>query len=176
MHALWRPGGSIGGLRNCYLSSELDHISLHLRVGLVQLLDLLVQLLDFLIILYACRDGRVRDVGRGPPWGGRGVRDAGPRATMGRTGGSETWAGGCCGEDGRVRDVGRGPPWGGRGLEMLGPGPLRGGRGVRDAGPGATMGRTGGSETWAPGRHGEDWGTVTPPDGEPSLLGKQTLE
>ena len=133
MHALWRPGGSIGGLRNCYLSSELDHISLHLRVGLVQLLDLLVQLLDFLIILYACRDGRVRDVGRGPPWGGRG-------------------------------------------LEMLGPGPLRGGRGVRDAGPGATMGRTGGSETWAPGRHGEDWGTVTPPDGEPSLLGKQTLE
>jgi hypothetical protein len=41
------------GLTSRYLSSKLDHISLHLGIGLIQFFDLFVQLLDLLIVLYA---------------------------------------------------------------------------------------------------------------------------
>lgn len=49
-----RRGAWIEGLKDCYLSPELEHVGLHLGVGLVQLLDLLVQLLDLLVVFYAC--------------------------------------------------------------------------------------------------------------------------
>lgn len=52
-----RPGGRRPrpGPQSRYLRPELDHVGLHLRVGLVQLLDLLVQLLDLLVVLDACK-------------------------------------------------------------------------------------------------------------------------
>lgn len=46
----------IEGFKNCYLSPEFDHIGFHLGVGLVELLDLFIQLLDFFIVFYACKD------------------------------------------------------------------------------------------------------------------------
>lgn len=49
-----------GRLRDGYLSPELDHVGFHLRVGLTELLDFFVQLLDLLVILYSCRSKRNR--------------------------------------------------------------------------------------------------------------------
>ena len=53
-------------------------------------------------------------MGPGPPRGGWGVRDAGPGATTGRTGGQRRRARGRRGEDGGSETPGPGPPWGGR--------------------------------------------------------------
>lgn len=50
-----RRAAAAAGPQSRYLRPELDHVGLHLRVGLVQLLDLLVQLLDLLVVLDACK-------------------------------------------------------------------------------------------------------------------------
>lgn len=60
------------------------------------------------------------------------------------------------------------------GAEMLGPRAAAGGRGSGTLGL-AAMGRTGGQRHGAPGRHGEDWGTVTLQTGEPPVCWENRL-
>lgn len=46
-------GVSAPNLLSSYLRPQFDHVRLHLIVGLVQIFDFFIQLLDFLIVLDA---------------------------------------------------------------------------------------------------------------------------
>lgn len=59
--------GRGGAQARPYLSAQLDHVGLHLRVGLVELLDVLVQLLDVLVVVDACGGDGALGLGGGPP-------------------------------------------------------------------------------------------------------------